>query len=1042
MRRPAIQLFIVLTSIVAILAAAQLFAAADGPLRIYLPSIFKQADGSSTDQPGDGDTPGGGDTTGGGDDVYVFAPTGFEIEGNLALDGDPASHIDWETTEFPPAAHIEDPHSKRGKDPTIFKPDGKFDKPESWIIQSGSVGPGQDELTNILAWFVLPNDIEDGRPSDSWLVMGMERTKKEGTFFLDFEYNQLVWDPASGGLTRSPGDVVVGFELKGNPTDREKDLSVLIVQIFEEQPSLCEVTPGNGNMPAEVRVGTDPCPAYGNGGFYYRFLADGAILADSGLGEATMNAEPLPVPAGWNSYDSQGKSRDVIPPFHFAEAAINLQELGIALDCGTFSSMHAKDRSSLEPNADLKDLAGPVETEINCKISGHKFHDLDANGEWAGDPPEEGLEGWDIHIENLDTGWTADTKTDADGFYEFDALRSGTYEVSESCPANEDWLQTRPGMTDFDGCGSETYTIDINLENREDTDNDFGNIDPALEVLKQCPAEVFVGDQILYEVTVRNVGSPILTNISVDDSLLGHLGDIATLEPEESETLTATLIAETTGPITNTASASTSFASVTVSDEATCVTDAFAPLVTKDADPSYKRRYVWEIEKDVDRDTYTLLPEQVVTATYTLTVTARPANFDNQVRGTITIDNPASIDAHFDSLTDMLSNGIEGKVTCPSDAPYTVPAGGEMTCTYETELFQDHDPEVDLVNTATANRISNIGSIVAVTGTADVVFGDPAEVIDAVARVADEGEAHRVDGPPVLPTDVHFSEATLENPWTLTYQRRFGPQNECQVKSIVNTATVTALDTGQVDQASVTVDFLLLCNVFLAYEDQPATLSDWDYNDVVINIDFVPTFLESGNLSVFTFVMTQTADLSAAKHEFFIKPDFTSGGSDAAYVGCNGSFTRTGGRIEDKDKNPQGGFINGETLIFVTSDTAAKNEMLPPVEVTISFSATAAGCEPELSDVDLLANFHCEDCFFGPELESVQPKNKWPPQHIVSGDVRMLGVPDEDWHWPAETDPHTHISVCYPRVSPASPPDFVRLWWDVWSGPSAACPLN
>ena len=439
MRRPTIQLFIVLVLIVAVLAiltSARLSATADGPLTTYLPSIFKQSDGSvsNPDVPGGDD---GGNSTGEDGDVYIFAPTGFEVEGNLVLDGDPASHIDWETTDFPPAAHIEDPNSKREADPTTFKPDGKFDKPESWNVQGDKAGPGQNELTNILSWLVLPNEIEDGRPSDPWLVMGMERTKKEGTFFLDFEYNQVAWDPSAGGLKRTPGDVVVGFELNGNPTDREKDLSVLIVQFLETQPSLCEVTPGPGNAPAEVRVGTDPCPAYGDSGFYYRFLADGAILADSGLGEATMNAEPLPVPAGWNSTDSQGRSRDVIPPFQFAEAAINLLELGIPADCGTFSSMHAKDRSSLEPNSDLKDLAGPIETEINCKISGHKFLDLDADGVWDGGP-ETGLPGWEIQIENLDTGWSDSTVTGEGGFYEFEALLAGTYRVNEVCPAGED----------------------------------------------------------------------------------------------------------------------------------------------------------------------------------------------------------------------------------------------------------------------------------------------------------------------------------------------------------------------------------------------------------------------------------------------------------------------------------------------------------------------------------------------------------------------------------------------------------------------------
>jgi uncharacterized repeat protein (TIGR01451 family) len=568
MRRPAVHLFIVLVSIAAILASARLFATADGPLRIYLPSIFKQADGSMSDQPGDDDT-----ST--GDDVY--AGTDFEIEGNLVVNGVAGSDIDWESPDVPADARVEDPHSKRETDFTIFKPDGKFDKPESWIIQDGKVGPGQNELTNIMAWLIEG----EGEDDDDWVVMGMERTKKEGTFFLDFEFNQSGWDPDKGVLRRKPGDVVVGFELKGNPTDREKDLSVLIVQYLDKQPSKCEVTPGVGNRPAEVKVGTDPCPAYGEGGFYYRFLADGAIVADSGLGEATMNAERLPVPDGWKSYDSQGGPRDVIPPFQFAEAAINLGKLDIELDCAKFSSVHAKDRSSLEPNADLKDLAGPIPTQINCLINGYKFHDLDADGVWDRDA-EVGLEGWDIHLDT-DLTDTITIQTGADGFYEFEWLESGTYTVSEECPTDRDWLQTSPDLTDFEGCGTETYTVEINMEDREQTDKSFGNIDPGLVVEKQCEPDVSLGEPIPYTITVTNTGSPILTNISVDDTLLGDLDPIATLEPDASEILTDTYIAREVGPITNTVTVSKTFSSVTlaksvtISDTDTCVTVVHEP---------------------------------------------------------------------------------------------------------------------------------------------------------------------------------------------------------------------------------------------------------------------------------------------------------------------------------------------------------------------------------------------------------------------------------------------------------------------------------
>jgi len=405
--------------------------------------------------------------------------TGFEIEGNAALDG--VGDYDWETADYPPVVLLADPHSKAETDPTTFKPDGKFDKPEQWSILPGNVGPAQNELTNVMAWAIPPGEL-DGKPQDFWLIMGMERTKKEGTFFLDFEYNQLDWDGQSGGPDRSPGDIVVGFELKGNPVDRQSDLTVLIVQYFPGgSPSLCQVTPGIGDKPERVVVGSQPCPAYGRGDWYYRFLSDGGILAESGLGQATMNEQPFQAP--WPSYDAKGNPRDMIGPFEFAEAAINLTKLGVEPTCSTFSSVHAKSRSSLEVTADLKDLTATLPLSTNCRIDGHKFLDIDGDGQWdrANEPP---LEGWRIELSD-----GSSAETDADGYYEFEYLADGLYTVSEVCP--DEWVQTAPGMTGFADCGQETFAVEINIRNREVNDLDFGNGRPALEVEKSCPADVF-----------------------------------------------------------------------------------------------------------------------------------------------------------------------------------------------------------------------------------------------------------------------------------------------------------------------------------------------------------------------------------------------------------------------------------------------------------------------------------------------------------------------------------------------------------------------
>ncbi|KPJ50250.1 MAG: hypothetical protein AMJ38_02070, partial [Dehalococcoidia bacterium DG_22] len=295
---------------------------------------------------------------------------------DVILDG-----ADWDTG---PGILIQDPHGKVETDPDIFKPAGKFAEPEKWSIQSGGVGAAQSELTNVGIYALKPGDISN---TDSWMIMMMERTKEQGTFDLDFELNQVPWDGTSGTLVRTPGDVVAAFELKGRPTDPQADLEVVILvydpdrnlnvvgdPLVPDSEERCSATISHGKVVAVVE-GSGSCPDYDPGdptGFVYRFRGPATALGS--FGRATMNGLDFDAPP-WGSLDSQGKSRLTIPAFHFAEAAINLTELGIEPGCPGFGSVHAKTRSSLEADSDLKDLAGPRDLPIECAIYGRKFED-------------------------------------------------------------------------------------------------------------------------------------------------------------------------------------------------------------------------------------------------------------------------------------------------------------------------------------------------------------------------------------------------------------------------------------------------------------------------------------------------------------------------------------------------------------------------------------------------------------------------------------------------------------------------------------------
>lgn len=380
----------------------------------------------------------------------------FEIDGNTASDG----ADDWETVilgsptwDAGPATLIQDGNSGPKSTVTeqnIFATGGKFGVPSGWNIQPGNI-PAQNDLTNV---YVGAYSSGDSLSGDSWITMGMHRIKSQGTFDLDFEFNQVAWDGTSGTLVRTEGDVVVGFELSGNPTSPD-DLVVIILYY----------------KPTDTNCSTESFftgVVYG-AGFCEVFRGQAAAL--SSFGVATMNEFAFGQPP-WGAFKSDGSflaAGQQIAPYFFAEAAINLSELGIDLACPGFGSVHAKSRSSLEVTADMKDLAGPVDFAVSCYIDGYKFHDLDASGSW--DQGEPGLEGWTIDL--YKSGVLVDsTTTDATGYYKFNQLSDGTYTVVEQCPTG--WYQSYPGPNSAQTCGDNTHTFVVNTTTPIHS-GDFGN---------------------------------------------------------------------------------------------------------------------------------------------------------------------------------------------------------------------------------------------------------------------------------------------------------------------------------------------------------------------------------------------------------------------------------------------------------------------------------------------------------------------------------------------------------------------------------------
>lgn len=262
--------------------------------------------------------------------------------------------------------------------------------------------------------------------------------------------------------------------------------------------------------------------------------------------------------------------------------------------------------------------------------------------------------------------------------------------------------------------------------------------DPELTLDKSCTADVFVGDKISYSITVTNSGNVPLTDVVVSDPIVGVNEKYAQLAPGESHVINVTADATEVKTIVNTATASGDYFKNYVNATDSCTSTVWDIAVSKTANTRYTRDFDWSIGKTADPFEVYPVDEQTGNPLLDFCAgSALPLDFQIVVdqtytdsawgvSGTITVSNPAPIDATLLSVVDVISGGFNATVSCPA---FVVPAGGSLVCTYEAPLA---DAE-QRINTATAT-LTNGHSV---SGTADVVFGSPTTVIDGTVTVTD-----------------------------------------------------------------------------------------------------------------------------------------------------------------------------------------------------------------------------------------------------------------------------------------------------------------
>jgi len=204
-------------------------------------------------------------------------------------------------------------------------------------------------------------------------------------------------------------------------------------------------------------------------------------------------------------------------------------------------------------------------------------------------------------------------------------------------------------------------------------------------------------------------------------------------------------------------------------------------VVSKTADTTYTRTFGWTIDKSVDPDSWNLFTGDTGNSQYTVSVTKDAgADSDFAVSGTITIDNPGTLDAVIDSAADVadeLSDGTIADVDCGVTFPYTIAAGDSLECSY-TAAPSDTTSDS---NTATVT----LSAGTAFTGSAAVTWGSPTTKVHDTINVTDTFKG---------------SLGSFSATGSTTYERKFSCDDEGKND---NTATIT--ETGQEASASVTV---------------------------------------------------------------------------------------------------------------------------------------------------------------------------------------------------------------------------------------------
>jgi hypothetical protein len=275
------------------------------------------------------------------------------------------------------------------------------------------------------------------------------------------------------------------------------------------------------------------------------------------------------------------------------------------------------------------------------------------------------------------------------------------------------------------------------------------------------------------------------------------------------------------------------------------VQDLVALTVQKDARTSHERVVEWELSKTVDQSAFTGKPGSSFTATWTVAATrTRDELRDYRVVGEIRITNPNPVDVSV-AVADTMDDGTVVTPDCPST---TVPARGELVCTYTA---------APAGMSATRNRVT----VTVAPGSYTAPAGYQGEIAGGVAETAVLWGAPTLvgDASPTL-GDARFGyEAAIGESTTFTRAETFACPAYSAVLYPADTYTATATNvatlTGNGVDLSRSAQVTLACNAVWANETATGRGTPW--SSVVRGV---------GNWFMYTPFTTGTVDLVAGQH--------------------------------------------------------------------------------------------------------------------------------------------------------------------------------